>query len=401
MAEQSETTDVTAAIKRPAAPAELPAHSSEYDATCEHPFVFATENGSAIQINPDRELVTDFDGVLSVTGATGGKDPFESVIDPRAQEALQKLAENGKPVVVLTGRGGAAAARRIGAAGVNYIGTGGYELHKDGVSTVDSRFHAIAPEITSLLAAVRAESDRMTQAPIDAAADEQMVQTQHGPIALERKAMVKEAPSDSHPLFPEGLSNVYNLNQFDADQRETFVARVKAAYEQKLVELVEAKFPSASEGVVDAGETVQREADRLKYRESIVAGCSIKDQPSTFGRSIVFEPPSKIRKGQSMIGILRDSADEKRPDHLRNLPKIEHPVYLGDTDDDSWPMDAGNLARVTSQGKRDAFGIMVQSEHTLSSGARLPKVNSATLSGVSETAQFLQAWSQAPAPKAA
>lgn len=303
-------------------------------------------------------FITDLDGTVLPFAA----NPMDCRIDPKAHTALQRIEKSGISIFVMTGRSGADGAKMIDMPSAVIVGTSGWEVYQNGVSRVHERFDPYAAELKTLLQKIRETVvAKMGLEPNQFITEEitNELSSEAGPIVLERKAV--------NDIYPEGLSQTYNLNRFDPARWD---------------ELME-----SSQSVFDS-----EASDQLK--EIFKFDGSVDREKGTAGFSIA--PFSGEGKERSLLQVLRSDQDEdfttgqpKRQKYFRGLPGgFDGAVYFGDSDQDARALRAAHLTALLA-GRHSAGVVVFKTETNGAGQTRALKAADVSVDDIQGNAELL------------
>lgn len=171
-------------------------------------------------------IVTDLDGTIAPIVS----NPNDSQVDLRARNALERLADAGVAVALMTGRSALAGERLLNISNVSIVGANGAEYRRDGVSTLAPEFEPHAAEISRRLGSIfaaflqglgRVEVQRDVLGNFE-------IQTTRGMILVEQKGVTSESP--------QGISHMYYFAGFsDSRVMVESIERMRYMYSQEFI----------------------------------------------------------------------------------------------------------------------------------------------------------------------
>lgn len=322
----------------------------------------------------------DFDKTVSQDGPSGGENPFDTILDPDAGNALREISNAGGIIGAISNRSGGQIAARYQDAGIDNpfdIGTYGFEKYNPltHVSIVDNRFQPYHKIITQTLQGVRMgllETINPKLSEMNTQFVEVTLPTPYGPIYLENKALNARFSDDPHARLTEGLAQVYNFN------------RVNPEYRAHLVQTMHQLFTKSLEQALQNNDS---DIDQSKVMQ-LWGIAKTNDDPAKPGRySFSIEPRSKLGKGFGFTQLFRTMEESG----ILQGKRIGLAIIADDADPGA--MHASRLLESITHGEIKTANVFVDPDPDKANN-RMQATSDIRVVGVNEFASVLQGISE-------
>lgn len=314
-------------------------------------------------------ILNDYDLTVSDINFGNGANPFLTRIYPQTAFALSYMEKNGAVIGAVSNRSGVQVAKRYINQRILHpfiMGTYGMELYlpdysnaSKGSSIIDERYDLFHTRITEISAKVRQAFFETCQVASSTTLEAEMeIITPFGKVYLENKGI--------SPNFPQGLSQVYNLNEFSLESREKIVDSLISSYQKAQTVWEEMSGDELSKiwGVREFGDLNDK-----SYSWSL---SPLLEEGKLFGVTKILSAIENIYKKH--IGFI---------------------LYGGDEDADSEAMiGLGNIKKLTVRSASDALNVFGVWVNPGSIHQKVVEACDIEVKGVSGYADFLTKLSQ-------